>query len=837
MRKRSIIISILCSLALPSGALAESIQEQNPQSIKVESGNQLLAAVDSTSIAALADDFFGPVLESATVSPTTVTVGETITITAIVSDESGVSAVDAYLNLPNASGYKVVPLELDSATGEWKGTYTITDLDLDGTWIVNFDLFDNAGNYSFGDDMDDTVQVVNPNGGDSEFPTLESAALSSPTVGVNEEFTITAKVNDNNGVESVYAAVYTADSTGYYYLPLVYDEASGEWRVSHTFSESDRSGSWFIDIEMFDKAGNFDWVTLEDDISLTNPFSDFTAPSIGEPVFSTTSASPGESIKVSVPVSDQQSSVSSVYAEFSHIDNPNNFYLQHLTLDPVSGEWVGDLEIGSNFQSGIWNVVIHSADSVGNRGLKEIFGAFDVINNDGDFDAPVISNVAVTPQGEVQIGDTITVTANVSDNVAVDSVFASLYSQIGNEFINMSYDAVNDQWVGSFEVQETTAPGFYTVSVSAYDPSFNLNWVDAEGGITVINPVGDYTGPVISDVALDKTEVNAGEQVTISATIEDVESSVDSVKVIYGDTQSVDLTYDSTLEKWVGTITAPTNVTDGDFIKINYIDAVDLKGNQTVLFLDTVSFQVHIPDPDTTAPVSPTVEAINDKSTVVSGTTEADADVNILVGTTKIGNGKADAEGKFSITIESQAAGTTISITAKDAAGNASSTDVMVEASDTTAPVTPIVEAVNDKTTVVSGTTEADADVTVLVGTTVIGSGKADAEGKFSITIEPQAAGTIISVTAKDASENASSTDITVVATISFSEIGIQLNGKEFSTGYFGKGATYVHVKALDTFKIPYTVKENGIIEVEGRTVQAETIANELYIHWSLLSP
>jgi hypothetical protein len=78
--KRTKIISIACLLlALPSGALAEGNQELNPQSIKVQNGSQLLSAVDSTSIAALADDFFGPVLESATVSPTTVTVREIIT--------------------------------------------------------------------------------------------------------------------------------------------------------------------------------------------------------------------------------------------------------------------------------------------------------------------------------------------------------------------------------------------------------------------------------------------------------------------------------------------------------------------------------------------------------------------------------------------------------------------------------------------------------------------------------------------------------------------------------------------------------------------------------------
>jgi hypothetical protein len=130
LRKRSIIISSLCILlALPSGALAEGNTAQTPQTIKVERGKQQNAlkavkSVKSENITALADDTLGPVLVSATAGPTTVGVNETITITAIASDDlSGVAEVVAYLNLPSG-GYKVVPLTLENPeTGEWKGTY------------------------------------------------------------------------------------------------------------------------------------------------------------------------------------------------------------------------------------------------------------------------------------------------------------------------------------------------------------------------------------------------------------------------------------------------------------------------------------------------------------------------------------------------------------------------------------------------------------------------------------------------------------------------------------------------------------------------------------------
>jgi hypothetical protein len=609
LRKRSIIFSILCLLlALPSGALAQVNEAQTPQLVKVERGKKVTGtdAEGTPSIAALADDFYGPILDSATVSPTTVGVGETITITAHASDESGVAEVIAYLNLPNARGFKTVPLVLDNETGAWKGTYTITDLDQEGTWIIDFDMFDTLGNSSYGNPIE-PVQVVNPNG-DAQLPTLGEVAISSLSVGPNEEFTIRATVNDNKGVASVSAAIYTADSTGYYYVPLTLEEATGQWVATHSFSDWDKPGNWYFDIDMTDKAGNFDWVTLDEKLVLTNPLGDFTEPVIGEAVITPATASPGESVQLRVPVTDDKSGVSYVYAEFSHIDSPWQVYGGPLTRDEATGDWVIDFAIESSSPAGVWNVVIYATDQAGNNGFKEVFGAFDVVNNGGDFEAPVISNVQVT-QSEVQVGSTVTVSATVTDNVGIDSVYAYISNQDGfGEFIPMSREAATDQWTVSYVIQDTTPPGFYSVTVDAFDTSSRYNYAYAEGGFTVVNPEGDFTGPVITDIQLDKTDVNAGEQVTLSATVEDAGSGVAYVIANYYDDKNIVLKFDSTQSKWVGTITVPTNVPDGEIIHINYIDAVDMKGNLSNPVWYPAFFTVHNPDGDYTAPVVASLE-------------------------------------------------------------------------------------------------------------------------------------------------------------------------------------------------------------------------------------
>jgi SpoIID/LytB domain protein len=68
--------------------------------------------------------------------------------------------------------------------------------------------------------------------------------------------------------------------------------------------------------------------------------------------------------------------------------------------------------------------------------------------------------------------------------------------------------------------------------------------------------------------------------------------------------------------------------------------------------------------------------------------------------------------------------------------------------------------------------------------------------------------------------------------------IKIQLNGIDFAKGGHALyGATYINWNALQTLKIPYTNKGNGVFVIEGRTVQAVSVNGDWYIHWNLLSP
>ncbi|WP_284109762.1 Ig-like repeat protein Blp2 [Acinetobacter pittii] len=160
---------------------------------------------------------------------------------------------------------------------------------------------------------------------------------------------------------------------------------------------------------------------------------------------------------------------------------------------------------------------------------------------------------------------------------------------------------------------------------------------------------------------------------------------------------------------------------------------------------------------DTFAPDVPLVE-VNKEGTTVEGQTEPNAKVQIKDADGKvIGTGTANAQGEFQITLspalkESQKA----TVVVEDAAGNTSKPLEIKSGYDTLAPDKPSAQINADGTTV-TGTAEANAKIQITIGTKVIGSGVADADGKFTITISP--ALTVkdkASVSAIDASGNSS---------------------------------------------------------------------------------
>ncbi|WP_176547418.1 S8 family serine peptidase [Bacillus sp. AFS053548] len=167
----------------------------------------------------------------------------------------------------------------------------------------------------------------------------------------------------------------------------------------------------------------------------------------------------------------------------------------------------------------------------------------------------------------------------------------------------------------------------------------------------------------------------------------------------------------------------------------------------------------------TTLLLTPTIDVIDDNDTTITG--KANANVNIVVKNNNnvVASGKTDATGNYSIEIKPQAADRVLTVSANNATGNQSEPASIVVL-DRTAPNAPIVNKVTKKDQKITGTTEANATVSIKIKNEVT-EVKADQKGYFSLDIPHrdygEFTGTVISVTAKDAAGNVSETTETVV--------------------------------------------------------------------------
>ncbi|ENX12201.1 hypothetical protein F895_03128 [Acinetobacter sp. CIP 64.2] len=141
---------------------------------------------------------------------------------------------------------------------------------------------------------------------------------------------------------------------------------------------------------------------------------------------------------------------------------------------------------------------------------------------------------------------------------------------------------------------------------------------------------------------------------------------------------------------------------------------------------------------DTIAPDAPTAQ-LNADGTIVTGKAEANAKVSIYDADGKLlGSVTANKEGLYSINVSpaltSEKGGTVI---AEDAAGNKSKPSQVFAGKDTVAPDQPLVE-VNKEGNSIQGRTEANGKIQIKnADGQIIGSGTADAQGKFQITLSP----------------------------------------------------------------------------------------------------
>jgi 2',3'-cyclic-nucleotide 2'-phosphodiesterase/3'-nucleotidase/5'-nucleotidase len=167
---------------------------------------------------------------------------------------------------------------------------------------------------------------------------------------------------------------------------------------------------------------------------------------------------------------------------------------------------------------------------------------------------------------------------------------------------------------------------------------------------------------------------------------------------------------------------------------------------------------------DIVAPDAPVVDEVTDQSTKISGKTEEGATVEVRAGGQVLGTATAKADGTFALDISLLKAGTEVTVTATDPAGN-KSVETKVIVKDVTAPKAPVVGQIIAPAKSVTGKAEAGSTVKVFEGTTLLGTVVADDNGNFIIPFKSaKTFGTVLTFTATDAAGNTSNkTSVTLV--------------------------------------------------------------------------
>ncbi|WP_342433341.1 Ig-like domain-containing protein [Neobacillus sp. FSL H8-0543] len=330
---------------------------------------------------------------------------------------------------------------------------------------------------------------------------------------------------------------------------------------------------------------------------------------------------------------------------------------------------------------------------------------------------------------------------------------------------------------GDFDVSFPQQKAGTTLIFTVKDEAGNLS----EGAKVVVRDATAPAAPVVNEVT-DKDRTVTG-QAEPGASIEVKQSDT----VIGSGTVGAD-----------GRFSLAISLPKADAIL--KITATDKDGN--------VSEEASVVVKDVTAPAKPVVNEVTDKDTYVSGHAEANSSIEVRVGETLSISATLGNDGAFNYHIGVQKAGTEIVVFVTDKVGHVSEYMTIV-VKDTTAPVKPTVNEVDNKSTVVTGTAEAGSTVEVEANGSLVGTGVAGTDGKYTVKVPAQTAGTELSVTARDQAGNVSQAAKVVVSKVSLSGWVLQdgkwyfydLTTGEEKVGWFKDGGIWYYFAADGVMK------------------------------------
>lgn len=434
-------------------------------------------------------------IDSLSISATQVTVGDIVTISVNVIDTFEVDNVS--LNLANTeTNYPLenLPMSYNTITGLYEYTLKVTDDMPNGIWKVS-DIMatDKAGNgrkETF-DEKNKYFKVTGTNG-DSQPPIIDASSLmvSTTSATIGDIVTISVRVTDDTGIDHVYIELANESSNYYSSLLMNYNEITGLYEYKVEVTDETREGFWkIISISATDKMWNIASETNFNsgyfEINGTNI--DSRAPVIDADTvkYSMQQATVGDIVTVSLKITDD-GEIDYASIELKNMDT-NYILLERclMTYNELSGLYEYQFKITDEIPNGRWKISEATVyDKASNYSRETNFGDnyIEVTGTNADSEAPVIDASSLRfSKAQATVGDMVTVSVKITDNVGVKGVSLNLKNAEKNQYktyLQMTYNDRTELYEYQFEVTPDMKSGYWTVeSVYADDKQFNSNTV------------------------------------------------------------------------------------------------------------------------------------------------------------------------------------------------------------------------------------------------------------------------------------------------------------------------------------------------------------------------
>jgi len=506
---------------------------------------------------------------------------------------------------------------------------------------------------------------------------------------------------------------------------------------------------------------------------------DTTKPTIKSTKIDKEIVEPGGQVHIEVEAEDIDSGIKTLYVSLQK-EGRGTEKTVFLTYNDKTQKYEGTYNVPSNSGNGKWELIfVYASDNAGNiysaltdRQRRDLYQTFTITGGIDDTTKPTIKSTKIDKE-IVEPGGQIHVEVEAED---LESGIKTLYVSLQKEgrgaekTVFLTYNSRTQKYEGTYNIPNDAGSGKWElVFVYANDNAGNIYSTLTNGerkdlyqSFTITNAINDTTKPTIKSTSIDKKTVEPGGTVRVEVEAEDLESGIKTLYVSFqkegrGTEKTVFLTYNERTQKYEGTYDIPSNAGSGKW-ELIFVYANDNAGNIYSALTDknrTDLYQTFNISKDTISPTPPQVNEINDKDNRVLGTAEIGSYITVKSNKTVLATGTTDTEGKYSIGIPVQKAGTKLTVTATDKSGNVSD-EQEVTVKDVTAPNITLIDAVTEKSTNVKGTSEVGAIIAIKAGEKVLGTGLVNEDGSFSVDIGLQKAGTKLTVEAVDNAGNKS---------------------------------------------------------------------------------